>query len=337
MRLTALPPVLARAARHPGVDVPEDARRRAALVAWIDERRARGMTRDAACRVAGVSARSYTRWRLRLRALGVRALASRSSRPARPREAWKRREVRELVEFERLLWPAGKEKIAWRMQRYHRLKVSASTVGRVLSELLRRDRIYRIGYAPSQALRRARVARLYARRQVLGERARAPGELVQIDTLVERSDARVRYHFSAIDPLQRCAHARLYASGTSRNAASFLRECLERWPSPIVSVQVDNGSEFMGDFERACQELGIALVTIPPRSPKRNAKVERLQRTFRNEHYAYEPPSLDLGDANAHLDAYLRYYNHERPHMGLGMRTPMEYAADGTPRTGHTS
>ena len=70
MRLTALPPVLARAARHPGVDVLEDARRRVALVAWIDERRARGMARDEACRVVGISPRSYTRWRLRLRAHG---------------------------------------------------------------------------------------------------------------------------------------------------------------------------------------------------------------------------------------------------------------------------
>lgn len=337
MRLTALPPVLARAARHPGVDVPEDARRRAALVAWIDERRARGMTRDEACRVAGMSPRSYTRWRRTLRAHGVRALASRSSRPARPREAWKRREVRELVEFERLHWPAGKEKVAWRLRRYYGVTVSASTVGRVLDELLRRERIHRIGYAPSQARRRASVARAYARRQVHGERARAPGELVQIDTLVERSEGRVRYHFSAIDPVQRCAHARLFASGTSRNAATFLRECVARWPSPIVSVQVDNGGEFMGDFERACQDLGIELVTIAPRSPKRNAKVERLQRTFRDEHYAYEPPSLDLSDANEHLDAYLRYYNHQRPHMALGMRPPMEYAAAGTPRTGHTS
>ena len=334
MRLTALPSVLARAARHPGVDVPEDARRRAALVAWIDERRARGMTRDEACRVAGISPRSYTRWRLRLRAHGVRALASRSSRPARPREAWKRREVRELIEFERLLWPAGKEKIAWRLQHYYEVQVSASTVGRVLSELLRRDRIHRIGYAPSQARRRSRAARAYARRQALGERARMPGELVQIDTLVERSDARVRYHFSAIDPVQRCAHARLAASGTSRNAAAFLLECIECWPSPIRSVQVDNGSEFMGEFERACQELGIELVTIPPRSPKRNGKVERLQRTFRDEHYAYEPPSLSLSEANEHLDAYVHHYNHERPHMGIGMRPPMTYDATGTPRTG---
>lgn len=337
MRLTALPPVLARAAKHPALDAPEDARRRAALVAWIDERRARGMTRDDACRVAGVSPRSYTRWRRVLRAHGLRALASRSSRPRRPREAWKRREVRELIEFERLLWPAGKEKITWRLQRFYGVTVSSSTVGRVLSELLRRERIHRIGYAPSQTRRRARAARVHARRQARGERARAAGELVQIDTLVERSDGRVRYHFSAIDPVQRCAHARLYASGTSRNAAAFLRECLQRWPSPITSVQVDNGSEFMGAFEQACMELGIELVTIPPRSPKRNAKVERLQRTFRDEHYAYEPPSLDLEDANAYLDAYLHYYNHQRPHMGLGMRTPMEYASHGTPRTGQTS
>jgi putative transposase len=231
-----------------------------------------------------------------------------------------------LIEAERVLWPAGKEKIAWRLQRYYGVTVSASTVGRVIAELLRRGRVHRIGYAPKQAQRRARAARTHARRQARGERASAPGQLVQIDTLEERSDGRVRYHFSAIDPIARCAHARLYANRVSRNAEAFLRECLERWPSTITSVQVDNGSEFMGAFEQACQELGIELVTIAPRSPKRNAKVERLQRTFRDEHYAYEPPHLSLSDANEHLDAYLHYYNHQRPHRALRLKTPMAYA-----------
>jgi len=47
-------------------------------------------------------------------------------------------------------------------------------------------------------------------------------------------------------------------------------------------VQVDGGSEFYGDFEEACKELGIRLFALPPRSPKLNGVVERLNRTFRD-------------------------------------------------------
>jgi transposase InsO family protein len=74
-------------------------------------------------------------------------------------------------------------------------------------------------------------------------------------------------------------------------------------------------------------------VTIPPSRPQRNGCVERLQRTFRDEHYAYEPASLDLDGANAHLDAYLHYYNHHRPHHALDLKTPMEYAPTRNPQT----
>ncbi|HEX7021519.1 MAG TPA: integrase core domain-containing protein, partial [Trueperaceae bacterium] len=42
----------------------------------------------------------------------------------------------------------------------------------------------------------------------------------------------------------------------------------------------------------------------PPGTPKANGKVERMQRTFRDEHYAYEPPHLDLEGANTHLRSY---------------------------------
>src|SRR5690606_20885418 len=94
----------------------------------------------------------------------------------------------------------------------------------------------------------------------------------------------------AVDPVTRVAHAQLYKSLTSKSAREFLAELIAALPFPLRSVQVDNGSEFKGAFEAACAELGVPLYTIPPRTPKANAKVERLHRTFRDEHYAFEPP-----------------------------------------------
>jgi putative transposase len=205
----------------------------------------------------------------------------------------------------------------------------------VLRELLTRGRIQPLGWRPQRRWR-ARPARPHARRQRPFERAREPGELIQIDTLHEYSNLHARYHFSAVDPTRKFAHARLFERASSRSAEGFLHECIERWPDPIRSIQVDNGSEFRGDFERACAKLQLELVTIPPSRPQRNGCVERLQRTFRDEHYAYEPASLDLAGANTHLDAYLHYYNHDRPHHALKLKTPMEYAHPrNPPRTSH--
>lgn len=335
MRVLGLPSGFYVAIKRPGHDVPPEARTRALMVAWVDERRARGLTRDHACRMLGISPRTYTRWRKVLRGDGVRALADRRT-PTRKRDPWKRREVREAVERVRLEHPCGKDKLAILLARQG-VTVSASTVGRVLRELMQRGRIQRLGWRPQRTWR-PRPARPHARRQRPFEKATHPGDLIQIDTLHEYSTLKARYHFSAIDPTRKFAHARLFESAPSRNAEGFLIECLERWPDRIRSVQVDNGSEFRGAFERACATLGIELVTIAPHRPQRNGCVERLQRTFRDEHYAFEPASLDLAGANAHLDAYLHYYNHERPHRALRLKTPMEYAPTRNPhQTGHAT
>ncbi len=333
MRIVALPAGFYRANRRVGCDVPADALRRAAIVEWVDARRRLGVTRVDACRLLGVSTRSYDRWRRTLRRFGVRALATRSSRPRNARVASKRREVAEHVERLRKLHPLGKEKLAVLLLTREGITVSASTVGRVLSELKRRGLIEPIGCARrSSRTHRRGIQRFHARRKGKGEKATKPGQLVQIDTLHEYSNQHLRVHFSAIDPINRFAHAKLYPTASSHNAKAFLEECLSVWPTPITSLQVDNGSEFKGHHEKACQELNLELVTIPPATPKANGKVERLQRTFRDEHYAYEPPALTLHEANNHLRTYLDFYNHHRPHKALNNQTPINYTQTGTTR-----
>ena len=47
-----------------------------------------------------------------------------------------------------------------------------------------------------------------------------------------------------------------------------------RMPFPVRAISVDNGSEFMAEFETASVERGIRLYVLPPRSPK----LERLGR-----------------------------------------------------------
>lgn len=296
------------------------------------------MTRDEACVIAGVSARTYTRWAAAFRRRGLEGLVPRSSRPRSPREAWKRREVREDVERLRRDHECGKEKLVVFLAEKG-VVVSASTVGRVLRELQGRGVIDAIGYRRARSAgRREAAKRAHARRKRAYEKATRPGELVQIDTLFETSQpGRVRTHFTAIDPIQRFVHAKQAPSAKSRHAKAFLDEVLDRWPERVRSIQIDNGSEFKGAFELACKAKGIELVTIPPRTPKANAHVERMQRTFRDEHYAREPVSLTREEEAAHLDAYLHYYNYRRPHHSLGLKPPMAYTHPENPPTGQMS
>lgn len=49
---------------------------------------------------------------------------------------------------------------------------------------------------------------------------------------------------------------------------SFFDELDARTPFPIRALQIDGGSEFMAEFETACQQRGMALFVLPPRFPQ---------------------------------------------------------------------
>ena len=94
-------------------------------------------------------------------------------------------------------------------------------------------------------------------------------------------------HFTACDVITRWHVLELPSRATAPAAAGFLDAILERTPFPVRAIQLDGGSEFMAQFEMACQERGIQLFVLPPRSPKLNGHVERAQRTHREEFYRF--------------------------------------------------
>ena len=73
---------------------------------------------------------------------------------------------------------------------------------------------------------------------------------------------------------------------------------------------------------------------LPPRSPKLNGHVERMQRTCkvrpsdvtRDEFYTRPLPSR-IPELQRELNAYLEYYNRERPHRALNGLSPLEFLA----------
>jgi len=88
---------------------------------------------------------------------------------------------------------------------------------------------------------------------------------------------------------------------------------------------VDGGAEFEDLFETECQQRGIHLFVLPPRSPKLNGHVERAQRTHTEEFYELTDRSFDLSELNEALREWERVYDTVRPHQALGYLTPHQF------------
>lgn len=205
--------------------------------------------------------------------------------------------------------------------------VSASTVGRILAWLRQRGRIPAAPLAGGGGRRRGRPwRRRWARRSRTRLRGKAPGDVVQLDTLELRLLPGVTvYQFTAWDAASRWSVAQVYHRPTSRCAAWFLEHLRAQCPFPIRALQVDGGSEFAGRFEAACEAAGIPLYVLPPRSPKLNGGVERTQGSWRYEFYACYPLPTTLAELRPLVQWWQHVYNHLRPHQALQGLTPAEY------------
>ncbi len=82
-----------------------------------------------------------------------------------------------------------------------------------------------------------------------------------------------------------------------------------------VSIQVDGGGEFMGEFEEYCEQEKIKLYVLPPRSPKMNCYVERANETYKYEFWnVYEIPDT-IEETRKLLRKFEYKYNCERMHQ----------------------
>ena len=89
-------------------------------------------------------------------------------------------------------------------------------------------------------------------------------------------------------------------------------------------LQTDNAWTYI--HNRGLRELlaarGIQHRRIPPRTPKRNGKVERYQQTLARE-WAYGQRYRSSTARAAALPIWLIHYNTTRPHSAIGNRPPI--------------
>lgn len=193
------------------------------------------------------------------------------------------------------------------LQRYHQVYVSPPTILRIL-------KTHRV---PPVSLKRYRP----------GPRRRRdfhiPGQSVQVDVKHLKLGSGRFHQFTAIDEATRYRVLRLYDHNSIKSAIAFIEEVRQRLPVAIQRIKTDHGSEFGPDFTWHLHDLGIAHRRIPPGCPESNGIVERSHQTDEEEFYRrfpfkspHEPQRL--------FAEWEHEYNHRRPHLALGDKTPVE-------------
>jgi hypothetical protein len=54
-----------------------------------------------------------------------------------------------------------------------------------------------------------------------------------------------------------------YKSKSSKSAADFVEKLIRVTPYPIKAIQTDNGSEFLGFFDKKIDKQGVAVEIFP--------------------------------------------------------------------------
>jgi len=123
-------------------------------------------------------------------------------------------------------------------------------VGRILHKLKERG-VLKEPVSNHLSARKRRWQRPYAIRKPKEYVARAPGDIVEVDTLdVRPLPGIILKHFTARDIISRWDVLEAHTRATSNTASGFIDVLLKRMPFPIKAIQVDGGSEFHDAFER---------------------------------------------------------------------------------------
>jgi transposase InsO family protein len=267
-----------------------------------------GKTLSVLSRETGIARPVLSRWWVRYQTLGRTGLEPLSRRPKRSPGQLTLVLQNQILELRNRGW--GPARIAMA------LGVGHSSVHRVL---LRHER-NRLHQKDKRVFRRYEKSR--------------PGELVHLDLkyLYRWKNTRREYAFAGVDDFSREAVAQIRSERTSKDAADFLERLVAELPYRVEAVMTDNDLIFtmhyafhsgrQTRFQQACRSLGIAHWRARPRHPQSNGKVERFFRTLDEECFAVHRPRTSKTRMRV-LDEFLRYYNHQRPHLGLHGLTPV--------------
>jgi transposase InsO family protein len=143
-----------------------------------------------------------------------------------------------------------------------------------------------------------------------------------------RGTGRAGYAFvhSAIDDHSRLAYSEVHDDEKAATAAAFWVRAIAFYASHGITIReviTDNGPCYRSrDWIRINAEHAITPRRTRPYRPQTNGKVERYQRTLRDE-WGYAKAYRSESARRHALTNWLHIYNHHRPHTALGGKPPV--------------
>lgn len=152
--------------------------------------------------------------------------------------------------------------------------------------------------------------------------ATKPREVIQMDTI----DFGNVFAFTAIDICSREADVYLTPALTAEYGYEFLKACMQRrFNNFSEMIQTDGGSEFKQAFKQHILEYTHRHRISHPYKKNEQSYIESFNRTVRKEclgwiHYKPE----EIPELNGYVGQFLDRYHYHRPHIGLGMKPPLQ-------------
>lgn len=262
-----------------------------------------GMTVKDICNIFGVSRKTYYKWYNLDHHLVVRNSKRRAMHPQTkltPR-------VKMIVFENKVQYNYGPKKMKIFLEKNYNIKVTANVIYKYYKKrhLIRKPQKKQVWYLPLKEP-------YYARK---------PGQNVQLDVkYVPGSESVWSYQYRFIDTVTNLQYSIETRSKDAYSTIWAFQQARRYFKFTITGIQTDNGSEFRGVFHKFLINKKLIHRYIPKRSAPWNGKVERANRSIDDEYY------LNPDRPWHTLQAYVRWYNYERPHLGKGMNglTPHE-------------
>jgi len=147
-------------------------------------------------------------------------------------------------------------------------------------------------------------------------------QVVQMDSV----DFGEIYAFTAVDIYTREVDVMLRKSLEAIDGQTFLHFCMNRRFNGFAeTIQTDGGSEFKAEFHHDVPLFANRHRYARPYKKNEQSYIESFNRSLRKECLGwtkYRKNQIKI--LTLEVENYLRWYHYHRPHLGLGLTTPLK-------------
>jgi transposase InsO family protein len=263
------------------------------------------------CKESGVYPETVRRWVRLFRRMGEAGLENRYRGKGRPLPAPVKQKIVELKRSNPLF---GIKRISQILKRVFFLTASPETVRKTLhsSSLM---------VSPQKKRQRNIVRPRFFERST-------PNQLWQTDIFTFRLGGRYAYLIGYIDDYSRfITGLDLFRSQTTENVLEVYRRAASEY-NPPKEMLTDNGRQYTtwrgtSRFEAEMKKDHIHHIKSQPHHPMTLGKIERFWKSIFLE-FLSRAQFGSFEDAQERIRQWVKYYNHKRPHQGIGGLCPAD-------------